>query len=150
MAELDDEVQRADPATRRRALIYLTLATVVGLVGIGGVEEWLQHLREEAAEDPHAAADKAARVVTVLGAVISASVFGLALVVARLSWRVLSAGRFPPPGAHLTVNTRIVLGAAARRRAYAGLLIASVLAALAVLLPYFLWRTLYTLTSSYY
>jgi hypothetical protein len=149
MAELEDEVQRADPATRRRALLYIVVMTLIGVVAIGVVEQWLDQLRQEAAEDPGAAADEAARILMIFGAVISASVFGMALVIGRLSWRIFSADRFPPHGALLTVDTRVVVGAGARRRAYAGFVLASIVAALAVLLPYLLWRLLYTLTSSH-
>jgi hypothetical protein len=149
MAELEDEVQRADPATRRRALLYIVVMTLIGVIAIGVVEQWLEHLGQEAAEDPRAAADEAANTLIILGAVISASVFGMALVVGRLSWRIFSTGRFPPPGALLTVDTRVVVGVGARRRAWAGFVAASILAALAVLLPYLLWRVLYTFTSSH-
>lgn len=147
MADERTEIQAADPRVRRRVLILLAVATLVGLLGIVEIEEWLHRLRQDAAANPGDAVEDAARLLRLMAAAISFSLAGLGLVIARFSWRVLCAERLPPPASPVIVDTRVVVGAAARRRAYVGFALAASLGAFAVILPYLLWRTLYLWSS---
>lgn len=147
MADEPTEIQAADPQARRRVLIFLAVATLVGLLGIVEIEEWLHRLRQDAATDPEGAVEDAAQLLRIMAAVISLSLAGLGLVIARFSWRVLRAERLPPPASPVIVDMRVVVGAPARRRAYVGFALAASLGAFAVMLPYLLWRILYLWSS---
>lgn len=142
-AELPDEtklVQAATPAARRRTITFLALATITGLALLIGVEQWLAVLRDLAARNPDQASDQIAYVIRVFAAIISLSLIGLALVVARVSWRIYAARRFPPHGMNLAFDVRVVEGRGALRRAVAGLVMATFFGAMAVTMPYLLWR----------
>jgi hypothetical protein len=140
------EIQPADPRARRRVLTFVIVAALAGLWGIVEIEDWLNRLQQPGADLQHSA-EQVARLLGTMDAVISIALAGLGLVVARLSLRVLRAERFPPPGSHVIVDTRVIVGAGARRRAYIGFVMAAGLAALGVILPYLLWHALHVLTT---
>jgi hypothetical protein len=122
--------------------MFLALVTITGVALIIGFEQWLAVMRDVATRNPKQAGDQIAYVIRVFAAVISLSLAGLALVVARVSWQVYAARRFPPPGMNLAFDVRVVEGLRAVWRALAGFVTAMLLGAMAVVMPYLLWRIL--------
>lgn len=136
------QIQEATPGARRRTLLFLAIITLTGVALIIGVEQWLARVRSIAAHNPQQASDQIAFFIRVFAAVISLSLIGLALVLARVSWQVFGARRFPPPGMSLAFNVPVVEGPRAVWRAVAGFAMAAALGSLAVVMPYLLWRVL--------
>jgi hypothetical protein len=66
------------------------------------------------------------------------AVFAVWLV--RLSLGIQRAGRFPPPGALIIRETRILTGEQARARARVGFVLAAIVAVAAIALPVYLWN----------
>jgi hypothetical protein len=146
--EQSNPIQTATPAARRRTLTFLAIVTMTGMALIIGFEQWLAIVRDVATRNPKQAGDQLAYVIHVLAAIISLSLIGLALVVARVSWNVYVARRFPPPGMNLAFDVKVVEGLRAIWRAAAGFVTATILGALAVVMPYLLWRMLSLIVSS--
>ncbi len=134
------QIQPAAPASRRRAVTFLVLLTITALAVIIGFEQWLAVIRDEAARNQQQASDQIAYVIGILAAIVSLSVLGLALVLARVSWRTYAARRFPPPGMTLVFAVHVKEGLTAVWRALAGFAFATILGATAVAMPYVLWR----------
>ena len=127
MAELYRE---ADPRARRKAIIYLLIATVIG----AGVILYFSELLASAADDPELAFERLTFIVK------SLYVFVLpALWFASRMWRVArmtrDAGTWPPPDLRVIRDTRILNGKEASRRALAGQIVALLIVATTVLLP---------------
>ena len=119
------EIQRADARLRVRFLILMTIVALLGAVGILQLNAYLVELHALAGRAQPLAAEKALRAVhTVLG-LLTAGAALLSLHLGWFSWRTLSSGRFPPPGARVISDTRIHRGLQARRRGQAGLAIAT-------------------------
>jgi hypothetical protein len=68
--------------------------------------------------------------VLALGAVVLGGVLG------RLSWRTLSAGRYPPPGTRVINDTPVLHGDRARRYGRGGLVLAALLIVAGLWVPY--------------
>jgi hypothetical protein len=107
------EIQPADPATRRRALIVAGAIAVAGWAAFFALQEWLARLPGTDPEHMREALERA----LILGS------WAAMLPVALLSvwlWlygaRVGRAGRFPAPGAKVVRDTPVLLGDAARLR----------------------------------
>jgi hypothetical protein len=66
----------------------------------------------------------------------------------RFSVGIQRAGRFPPPGALIIRETRILTGEQARARARVGFILAAIIAAAAIALPVYLWHIASLLTRS--
>jgi hypothetical protein len=107
------EIQPADPATRRRALIAAGVIAVTGWVAFFALQEWLARLQ---GTDPGLMRQSLERAL-VWGS--WAAMLPVA-VLAGWSWRygarVGRAGRFPAPGAKVIRDTPVLMGDAARLR----------------------------------
>jgi hypothetical protein len=107
------EIQPADPATRRRALIAAGVIAVTGWVAYFALQEWLARLQ---GTDPGLLRQSLERAL-VWGS--WAAMLPVA-VLAGWSWRygarVGRAGRFPAPGAKVIRDTPVLMGDAARLR----------------------------------
>jgi hypothetical protein len=107
------EIQPADPATRRRALIAAGVIAVTGWVAYFALQEWLARLQ---GTDPGLMRQSLERAL-VWGS--WAAMLPVA-VLAGWSWRygarVGRAGRFPAPGAKVIRDTPVLMGDAARLR----------------------------------
>lgn len=131
-----DEIQPADPAARRRALLILIVLAALGLALIAllptllaAVERWVLH-------DPAQQASRLRFALIALWLLIALPGFGFTTALWRLARRSASAERFPPQQ-HGTVRpVRIRRGADAYRAALGLRLLALLLAAaLLALLP---------------
>jgi hypothetical protein len=122
------EVQLADPATRRRALIVIAVIAVLGWGAWFGLEHWLAGLR---GLDPAQQRDALERALVWAAWAAMLPVAALALGLWRYGTRVLRAGRFPAPGAKVIRDTAGRLGAPARARGPALRVFAALLGLLA-------------------
>ncbi|MEE8524627.1 MAG: hypothetical protein V3T72_11905 [Thermoanaerobaculia bacterium] len=136
MTDSDREVQKADPGLRKKVLVgavFLVLALVAGMVVL---ENRFSELEKLAADSAYLASQQglaAARVLLVavaLGAIVLGGVLG------RLSWRTLSAARYPPPGVRVINDTPVLRGDQARRYGRGGLVLSAVLIAAGIWVPY--------------
>ena len=108
-----DEVQKADPRARRRALAMLLVVGGLGAWGLVVGDGWLAAQRAADPDD----ARRALLVVVRWAAVGNAVVMGgFAAYAWRFGRRVRRDGRFPPVGHPVVRDTPILTGAPAHRR----------------------------------
>jgi hypothetical protein len=107
------EIQPADPATRRRALIAAGAIAVAGWVAFFALQEWLARLPGTDPEYMRASLERA---------LVWGSWAAMLPVAVLAGWlwvygaRVSRAGRFPAPGAKVVRDTPVLVGDAARLR----------------------------------
>lgn len=132
------EMLRADPAVRRAAILAVIAAIAIGVVALG----YLQPLFDRARTGPATASDVAFAAVLLRTCGIATLAFGAAVdsFLALSAIRILRSGRFPPPGARVIRDTRILQGAAARRVALVHLLLGTVFLAAGFVLLILTWR----------
>jgi hypothetical protein len=107
-------IQRADPRARLRAHAIVAVGAIVGVLAIWGSAELGRHVRD-LAETDRAGAVRIARIVLWGGgAALLLPLFAFCAYLWRLAGRVHAAGRFPPPGASLVRDVRVLEGRAAR------------------------------------
>lgn len=109
-------IQPADPAARRRALIWLAVLPCLGLVALLVTKRWLAGVMSLA--DTHAAMDSLAAALWCTVLIGSAGPAAMGVYAWWLAARVQAALRFPPPGLPVVRDTVILFGQAAVRRAY--------------------------------
>lgn len=115
----------------RRAILLrlgvLAVAVVVGLVLNHFVRRHMLALQELAASDPIAARTTLASEFRIGGLALFGVVCALGMSLVAASLRAARAERFPPAGVWGCGATRVVTGPAARRAAYAGVVLGSLL-----------------------
>ena len=130
-----NEVQKADPAARRQALLVIVFAAATGALLIAGFE----HFREWLSSEPAETARRAKLAVYVSAFILSAPVIAFAIYLWLLGARVLRAQQFPPPGFRVILDTPVVGGQGAVTRGHAMQILAVFLGLSAALLWLFLW-----------
>jgi hypothetical protein len=110
------EIQRADPATRRRALLAAVGVAAAGWAAFFALQEWLDGLRYG---DPVAVRHSLESAMLWGSWAATLPVIAVAIWLWHYGGRVQSAGRYPAPGAHVIRDTAVVHGDAARLRAAA-------------------------------
>lgn len=131
------EIHRADPRARRNAIIVVLVAGIAGaaiLHAFGGSAEDLRAWVERDVER----AGKTLFALMALG--FSAPMLGLAFWVWRFAAQINRAGRYPPPAAKLTRDTRVRTGASAMAVARLHYVLAVIVALMAIIAPVLLWR----------
>lgn len=130
------DVQAADVPLRRIVLAGLTLVGLVGCFLVLKLEAYFQELQRLSKTDLVAAAGKvqqlSAVVLISLGAVTV--LFGIYLI--SLAVRVIRGERFPPPGARVINDTKILRGAAAKRYGMAAMVLALAILVAGVAIPW--------------
>ncbi len=139
-----EEVQRADPRARRRALLTVACATVAGLTLIALAERYRPVLEDWVTRDPDQF--RARLGFATLAVALSGPLLGGAAYYWRLGRRIVRAETFPPPGLAVVRDTVVMHGRAARRRGRLIQLIAAALALVACAIPAMLWRLASLLT----
>jgi hypothetical protein len=136
------EIEKANPSERRKVLLLLVAVGACGIAAILGIQWYIGQVLELNKEDPEAAFRKLSFVAKLVAVVISMSLILFAAWLGRLSRKVYRSGRFPPPGAKVVRDTRIVTGPSAKIRAGIGFALAAITGAAALLVPVFVWRLL--------
>ncbi len=134
------EIQPADPAARRLALIILIVIGALGLIPLIWLQSALDTIFELRRTDPLEATRMMLAVYRLLGAATAVVCFATAI---WLGWQGLGikrAERFPLPNARVVRDTPVLTGAAARRQARIALVFAAALMVSGVLVPMLLMR----------
>jgi hypothetical protein len=122
------EIQRADPATRRRVLAGVLAVAAACTAGYFALQRWLAGLRGLDAAQVQQSLERAL-VIASWAAMLPAVVVAACLW--RYGTRVCEAGRFPAPGARVIRDTPVVHGAPAQLRGTILKVLAAFLALLA-------------------
>ncbi len=134
------EVQPADPAARRLALIIVLVIGALGLVPLIWVQNTLDTISELRHTDPMAATRMMLATSRLLGAATAVLCFAMAIWLGWLALRINRAERFPLPNARVVRDTPVLTGAAARRQARIALVLATALLVSGVVVPLLLMR----------
>jgi hypothetical protein len=134
-----NEVQKADPEARRKALLVVILAAAIGGLLISAFEHFREPFREWLLSDPSETARRGKLTVYVSAFILSGPLIGFALYLWLLGARVLRAQQFPPAGYRVIRDTPIVRGPAAVTRGQVIQVLALVLGVGAALLWLFFW-----------
>lgn len=126
----------ADRRLRHRLLLFLTIFSVLGALLVFGLERHLEEVIAASEENPEQAAREVFRLLRLSSIVGGAGLGVFGLYFARFSLRVLSSGRFPPPGTKVIRDTPVQTGAAARLRAWSGIILAILLLVLGFSVPW--------------
>lgn len=110
------EVQRADPAARRRALIAAVAIALAGWAAVFAMQDWIEDLR---GADPGRMRRSLESAMLWGSWAVCLPTGAFAFWLWRLGARVTDADRYPPPGAKVIRDTPVVHGGAARLRAAA-------------------------------
>ncbi|WP_299493564.1 hypothetical protein [Acaryochloris sp. IP29b_bin.137] len=131
------EIQPADPASRRKLLVGLSLFLLVMLLGQSVVQWFTKWLTE----DPERVREY---FVYIVGAI--AVIFSPLLALGYYSWQiggaVIRAKRFPPPGMKVIKDTVVVKGRKAIVRGRALQVCGAVMGGTAIAFPMAFWQIL--------
>lgn len=112
------QVHRADPTLRRVALGLSLLAVLLGGVAITQLPAWVEgYLASLAGATPDMIAQAIQRLAWLCAVLIALPVQAFGLYLWWFARRVRRSGRLPPPGMRVAIDTPVLLGAAAQRRA---------------------------------
>lgn len=128
------EMQAADPAARKRALLFVVLAALLGAALLAWMAAETDRIEGLFAADPEAATRQATTLF--LGVTWAAAGVALlaAIVIFRAAMEIRRTGRYPAPEARLLRDTMVSTGARAERIARVGLVTAALLAIAAPML----------------
>jgi hypothetical protein len=135
-----NEVRKADPAARRRAVRVAILAAALGGLLISGFDHFREPFREWLASEPAETARRAKLVLSVSIFVLSVPLIAFAIYLWLFAAKVLRAQQFPPPGYRVIRDTTVVRGPAAVTRGHAMQVLAVCLGIGAAVLCLFFWR----------
>lgn len=134
-----NEVQKADPAARRQAVLVIVFATATGALLIAGFEHFREPFLEWLSSEPAETVRRAKLAVYVSAFILSAPVIAFAIYFWLLGARVLRAQQFPPPGFRVIRDTPVVGGRGAMIRGHVIQILAVCLGMSAALLWLFFW-----------
>jgi hypothetical protein len=134
------EVRRADPAARRRAVLAVAAAALVGTALVAGLEHYRTALHDWLVSGPGDRGRRVTLVLVAIGAALSLPLLAFAAYLWSLGARTVGAGEFPPPGLRVIRDTPVVLGQTAVLRGRALMATALVLGAMSALLWLPIWR----------
>jgi len=134
------DIRRADPPARRRALVLVAIAAVVGTLLIIVIDRYRVPLSEWLLADPDAAHPRMTWVVRSLAVLLPMPLLGFALYLWSVGARTLQARMFPPPGLRVVRDIRVIEGAGAEPRGRLLKLLAAVCGAAGLAIGVLLWR----------
>jgi len=112
-----ENVRRADPAARRRALRLAAFVVVIGAGGVLAFGQLRVPLKEWILADPSEAAQRVALAMSLIAVLLVAPLFFFAAYLWSIGNRTLRAQEFPPPGRRVSRDTRVMVGEEAISRA---------------------------------
>jgi hypothetical protein len=105
------QVQAADPAAQRRALLIGAVGIILGVVVYLGFGHWLSGIAVQGEAEPTPeGARRLLGPLIVLGIALVVPLAGFGAHVWRLGRRTVGAGRFPPPGMDVIRDTLALQG----------------------------------------
>jgi hypothetical protein len=111
-----NEIQRADPVARRRAVLVVIIGPLVGGITIFAFERYRRPLEQWLLSDPDQLAQRLTPVTVFVAVVITAPLFALAAHLWVRGTSVCRYQRFPLQGERLLRDTPVVRGHAAAVR----------------------------------
>jgi hypothetical protein len=119
-----DQTERipADHQLRRRSILLVVLAVVVGAVLLWVLHIRLERIQQTAEQDLVAAADGALRLVQICAWCGGLGFVGIGLWFGRLGWQIHASGQYPPPGMKVIKDTPLRTGPSAAISLAAGTL----------------------------
>jgi hypothetical protein len=139
-----NEIQKADPQARRKALVIVVLWTALGGLVIAGFTHFGDSLRDWILSDPAETPFRARLANCLVVALLAVPLVALAIYGWLIGARVLRAQRFPPPGLRVIHDTPVVSGPAAVTRGHALQVVAVCLGLTAAVLCLFFWWLAWT------
>ncbi len=141
------ETQSPDSGARRRVAILVLTITFLGALAIFVTTQYIDQTKLLLEEDPERALRRFGYALRTLAALLALLLFALAGWLYRLSRQARIAQRFPPPGARVLHETRVLRGEEARKRAGLGMIISAVIAMTGVLGASLIWYVTTSLTT---
>ena len=141
-----NEVQKADPEARRKAILLLIFAAALGGLLISGFDHIREPFHEWLQSDPAETARRARLALSVSMLVLSVPAIAFAVYLWLLGRKMLLAQQFPPPGYRVIRDTPVVRGAPAVSRGHAIQILAVCLGVAAGILCLFIWWFTGTIT----
>ncbi len=129
---MNEPVLKADRALRKKAILFVVAASVLGLVLLIFFQNELGQLDQLARENPRAALEQLLDRLHLLAVFVTLLFVPFSLYLLYLSIQTYRTSRFPPPRTRVVRDTRIVTGRRARRKGMAGVFLAAVFLALAL------------------
>lgn len=129
----------ADNRLRLYTAIALVVIVIAGFVTYDWSQRVLVEVERLAQYDRQLAFDRAASFLKMAAALVGVTTALAAISEARKARRSLSAGEWPPPGTRVLVETPIMEGEPARRRARFILVLSTIMLVMAVGLQVFTW-----------
>lgn len=143
----EHEIQSADPAARKKALLLVAVVAGVGAVVVWAFESAFTRIEGTMADNPIEAVANMVSTIRILAAMVAILTMTIAIWLALLSARILKAERFPPPGMAVIRDVRIIRGAPARIRAWIGFVVAGLCGVGSIVLPLMLLRLVRLITA---
>jgi hypothetical protein len=134
-----NEIRKADPGARRRAILVAVFGAAIGALLIAGFEELRGPFHDWLVSDPAETLRRARLAIGLSAVVLAAPLVGFAVYLWLLGAKVLRAQQYPPPGFRVIRDTPVVSGPAAVTRGHAIQVFAVCLGVGAVVLCLFLW-----------
>jgi hypothetical protein len=134
------DVRRADPSARRRAVLFVAVAIVVGTLLIVALERYRGPLRHWLLAEPATSAERISLMLLLVAALLLTPLLGFAAYLWSLGGRILRAKEFPPPGLHVIRDTRVITGEAAVSRGRHLRMLAVGCGVASIALGFLLWR----------
>ena len=141
-----NEVQKADPAARRQAVLVIIFGTAVGALLIAGFEHFREPFLEWLSSEPAETVRRAKLAIYVSVFFLTAPAIAFAIYFWKFGARVLRAQQFPPPGFRVIRDTPVVRGRGAMIRGHLIQILAVCLGMSAALLCLFFWRLARTIS----
>jgi hypothetical protein len=133
------EIQKADPAARRQAILLVIFGMAIGALLIAGFEQFREPFYEWLTSEPAESARRAKLALYTSAFVLCAPLIGFAIYLWLLGARVLRAQRYPPPGMRVIRDTPVVEGRGATTRGHVIQIFAVCLGIGAALFWVFFW-----------
>ena len=135
------QIQPADPSARRKTILLIAVATVVGALLILAFESYRPDLEKWFLEEPQRIREKL-NWTLIAFAILSIPLFLGAIYIWRIGQSVIESRRFPPPGMAVVIDTPITTGAKAIFKGRLLKFISLFLITSAIFIPLVLWLVL--------
>jgi hypothetical protein len=139
-----NDIQKADPEARRKALLVVVFGAAIGGLVIAGLAHFGDSLRDWILSDPEETAFRARLVICLIVALLAAPLVGVAVYIWLIGAQVLRAQRFPPPGLRVLHDTPVLSGSAAVTRGHVIQVVAVCLGLSAAVFCLFFWWLTWT------
>lgn len=132
---MNDSELKGDPKRQRWVLLIAALASALAIRFVYELDRTLDDIMAVAVLNPTRAAEQTLQLTHNFLSGISWILGLIALYLVVQGARIVSAGQYPLPGAKVVLNTKVVFGEAAKRRALIGFTLAALLMVGAFWLP---------------